>query len=125
MKDVLSQIKTVSSVNAVEKQDLNCLCDNLREVIKQTAYERGGHLASALGAVESITALCKVYDFERDKIIFDVGHQSYAYKILCRGKERFSTLRSFFLTSSRISLISSCSKRALVSNALGFSKSSM
>ena len=94
MKDVLSQIKTVSSVNAVEKQDLNCLCDNLREVIKQTAYERGGHLASALGAVESITALCKVYDFERDKIIFDVGHQSYAYKILCRGKARFSTLRS-------------------------------
>ena len=94
MKNVLSQIKTVSDVNAVEGQDLTCLCNELREVIKQTAYERGGHLASALGAVESITALCKVYDFERDKIVFDVGHQSYAYKILCRGEQRFSTLRT-------------------------------
>ena len=94
MKDILSQITTVSDVCALSKQDLVPLCENLREVIKQTSYERGGHLASALGAVECITALCNVYNFERDKIIFDVGHQSYAYKILCRGKNNFSTLRS-------------------------------
>ncbi len=94
MKDILSQITTVSDVCNLKKEELAPLCESLREVIKETSYERGGHLASALGAVECITALCNVYNFNEDKIIFDVGHQSYAYKILSRGKNNFSTLRS-------------------------------
>ncbi len=93
MEKILSKIKTVSDVTSLSKEDLAILCDELRDVIKQTAYNNGGHLASSLGAVESIAALCNVYDLAKDKIIFDVGHQSYAYKILCRGKQRFSTLR--------------------------------
>ena len=94
MESIVSKIKTLSDVNRLTVDELVSLSNELREIITETAYNRGGHLASALGAVECITALCNVYNFERDKIIFDVGHQSYAYKILCVGKERFSTLRS-------------------------------
>ncbi len=93
MKKILSKIKTVSDVTSLSKEELAILCEELRDVIKQTAYNNGGHLAPSLGAVESIAALCNVYDFAKDKIVFDVGHQSYAYKILCRGEQRFSTLR--------------------------------
>ena len=94
MENILDKIQNLSSVNHLTQGELYLLCDQLRETIKETVYERGGHLSSALGAVEVITALCNVYDFEKDKIVFDVGHQSYAYKILARGKERFKTLRT-------------------------------
>ena len=94
MSNIVSKITSVSDVNNLNREELPVLAQELREIIKETAYNRGGHLSSALGAVECITALCNVYNFKKDKIVFDVGHQSYAYKILCRGKERFSTLRS-------------------------------
>ena len=94
MESIVAKIQNLSDLNALNLSELNLLNEELRGIIKETAYERGGHLASALGAVECITALCKVYNFEKDKIVFDVGHQSYAYKILSVGKERFSTLRS-------------------------------
>ena len=94
MESILSNIKSVLDVTNLNEGQLVALSQELRDVIKQTAYVRGGHLAPSLGAVESITALCNVFNFEKDKIVFDVGHQSYAYKILCRGAERFSTLRT-------------------------------
>ena len=94
MKKILSELKNVSEVCKLGQDDLIVLSSELRQVIKETSYSNGGHLAPSLGAVESITALCNVFNFEKDKIVFDVGHQSYAYKILCRGQERFSTLRS-------------------------------
>ena len=94
MESIISKITCLSDVNKLNNQQLIALTEEIRETIKETAYNRGGHLASALGAVDCITALCNVYNFESDKIIFDVGHQSYAYKILASGKERFSTLRT-------------------------------
>ena len=81
------------SVKKCTKAQLNVLCDELRQVIYETVTQCGGHLASNLGAVESTVALFYVFDFPKDKIVFDVGHQCYAYKLLSGRFERFSTLR--------------------------------
>ena len=71
------------------RSELNVLCDELRSVIYETVTECGGHLASNLGAVEPTVALFYVFDFPKDKIIFDVGHQCYAYKLLSGRGDRF------------------------------------
>ncbi len=55
----------------------------------------GGHLASNLGAVELTVAIDRVYNTEKDRLVFDVGHQSYVHKILTGRREAFSTLRQF------------------------------
>ncbi|MBE7085374.1 MAG: 1-deoxy-D-xylulose-5-phosphate synthase [Clostridiales bacterium] len=75
------------------KNELNVLCDKLRLTIYDTVMRCGGHLASNLGAVESTVALFYVFDFPNDKIVFDVGHQCYPYKLLTGRADRFSTLR--------------------------------
>lgn len=75
------------------KNELELLCEQLRRVIYETVMERGGHLASNLGAVESTVALLYVFDFPNDKVVFDVGHQCYAYKLLTNRFENFQTLR--------------------------------
>ncbi len=80
-------------VKEYSKSQLNVLCDELRGKIYDTVMQCGGHLASNLGAVESTVALFYVFDFPKDKIVFDVGHQCYAYKLLSGRAERFSTLR--------------------------------
>ncbi len=74
-------------------EELNNLCEELRSVILQTVTKCGGHLASNLGAVESTVALFSVFNFPNDKIVFDVGHQCYSYKLLSGRYENFSTLR--------------------------------
>ncbi len=80
-------------VKEYSKSQLNVLCDELRSTIYETVMRCGGHLASNLGAVESTVALFYVFDFPKDKIVFDVGHQCYAYKLLSGRADRFSTLR--------------------------------
>ncbi len=80
-------------VKEYSKNQLNVLCDELRSTIYETVMQCGGHLASNLGAVESTVALFYVFDFPKDKIVFDVGHQCYAYKLLSGRADRFSTLR--------------------------------
>ena len=75
------------------KNELNVLCDELRNVIIDAVTQCGGHLASNLGAVESTVALFYVFDFPNDKIVFDVGHQCYPYKLLSGRYDRFFTLR--------------------------------
>ena len=65
------------TVRELNLKQLNVLCDELREVIHDTVMKCGGHLASNLGAVESTVALFSVFDFKKDKIGFDVGHQCY------------------------------------------------
>ncbi len=72
---------------------LKTLCDALREEIFRTVSECGGHLASNLGTVELTVALHRVFDFPRDKIVFDVGHQCYTHKLLSGRAELFHTLR--------------------------------
>ncbi len=80
-------------IKEYSKNQLNVLCDELRRTIYETVMQCGGHLASNLGAVESTLALFYSFDFPKDKIVFDVGHQCYAYKLLSGRADRFSTLR--------------------------------
>ncbi len=84
---------TPEKVKNSTRNELNVLCDKLRSTIYETVMQCGGHLASNLGAVESTVALFYVFDFPKDKIVFDVGHQCYAYKLLTGRAEQFYTLR--------------------------------
>lgn len=88
LKNIPSNIKNYT------KEQLNVLCDTLRTIIYDTVMQCGGHLSSNLGAIESTVALFHVFDFPKDKIIFDVGHQCYAYKLLSGRADRFLTLRT-------------------------------
>lgn len=87
MRDYLSEIKTVSP------KELNNLSQEIREIIIDAVSKNGGHLSSNLGMVESTVALHRVFDSPKDKIIFDVGHQSYAHKIIT-GRS-LDTLRTY------------------------------
>ena len=69
------------------------LCAEIRDRILNVVSQNGGHLASNLGTVELTVALLSVFDYEKDKFVFDVGHQTYAYKILTGRNENFDTLR--------------------------------
>ena len=80
-------------VKKCTRSELNVLCDELRRIIYKTVTQCGGHLASNLGSVESTVALFYTFDFPKDKIVFDVGHQCYPYKLLSGRLDKFSTLR--------------------------------
>ena len=69
------------------------LAEELRDIIVTTVAETGGHLASSLGVVELTIALHRVFNSPEDKIIWDVGHQAYAHKLLTGRYQRFGTLR--------------------------------
>ncbi len=85
---------SMEDVKAMSADELPALAEKTRARILETVSERGGHLASSLGAVELSIALLRVFDPPRDKIVWDVGHQSYAWKLLTGRWDRFSTLRS-------------------------------
>ena len=91
---LLDNIKDYKDLANLSQDELANLSADLREKIISVTLKNGGHLASSLGAVELTVALLRVFDPEQDKIIFDVGHQSYAYKILTGRKEAFCTLRT-------------------------------
>ena len=76
-------------------EELKPLCEEIRAFLIQSVAKTGGHLASNLGAVELTVALHRVYDTGRDRLIFDVGHQSYAHKLLTGRRDRFPTLRQY------------------------------
>lgn len=71
------------------------LCAQLRQTIIETVSQTGGHLASSLGAVELTVAIHRVFDLNRDRLVFDVGHQCYSHKLLTGRAEQFHTLRTF------------------------------
>jgi 1-deoxy-D-xylulose-5-phosphate synthase len=75
--------------------EMEGLAQEIRDLMIQTVSHNGGHLASNLGVVELTLALHKVFETPRDKIVFDVGHQSYVHKILTGRRDRFSTLRTY------------------------------
>ncbi len=76
-------------------EELQTLCEKIREKILVTVSKNGGHLSSTLGAVELIVAMHYVFDPKKDPFIFDVSHQAYAHKLLTDRWERFDTLRQF------------------------------
>jgi 1-deoxy-D-xylulose-5-phosphate synthase len=90
---LLDRIHCPADVKALPAADLDRLADELRaEMIAATAVN-GGHLASSLGAVELVLACHRVLDLPHDKLLFDVGHQSYAHKLLTGRREGFARLR--------------------------------
>ncbi len=92
---VLDQIHIPHDLKKLDLEELERLCHEMREEILSTVSKTGGHLASNLGVVELTAALHFVFDFPKDKLIWDVGHQSYAHKILTGRRDRFHTLRQY------------------------------
>jgi 1-deoxy-D-xylulose-5-phosphate synthase len=82
-------------LKALAFSDLKAVATEVRSIITEVVDENGGHLGSSLGAVELSIALLRRFDPLKDRIVFDVGHQSYPYKILTDRSERFGTLRTF------------------------------
>lgn len=92
---LLNEIHTRADLLRLTPQENRQLCGEIREFLVRHIARTGGHLASNLGVVELTVALHQVYDTEKDRILFDVGHQSYVHKILTGRMDRFSTLRTY------------------------------
>ena len=91
----LEQIKSPKDLKHLSVDELNSLSREIRETLINTVADRGGHLASNLGVVELTLAIHRVFDMPRDRIIFDVGHQSYVHKLITGRFEQFQTLRTY------------------------------
>ena len=90
---LLEQVNSPEDLKKLSVEELKKLAEEVRKFIVDVVDKTGGHLASSLGVVELTIALLKVFSPPRDEIVWDVGHQSYPYKILTDRKEKFHTLR--------------------------------
>ncbi len=93
MYKILNKIHSSADVHALTTDELEALCVELRKAIMENVSKTGGHLGSNLGAVELTAAIHRVYDTSRDRLVFDVGHQCYAHKMISGRLDKFSTLR--------------------------------
>lgn len=91
--NILDKINAPNDIKKLSAEELEKLPAEIRQFLLLHVSKTGGHLASNLGAVELTIALHRILDFPKDKLIWDVGHQSYIHKILTGRKERFDTLR--------------------------------
>jgi len=90
---LLEEVKDPRELRALPEESLPSLCDELREEIIAICGKVGGHLGASLGAVELIVALHRIFKSPHDALVFDVGHQAYAHKILTGRRDRMPTLR--------------------------------
>ncbi|MEZ5977016.1 MAG: 1-deoxy-D-xylulose-5-phosphate synthase [Planctomycetota bacterium] len=90
---LLDRVGSPAELKALPLEDLPRLCEEIRAFLLDTVQATGGHLGSNLGVVEMTVALHRVYDFARDRIVFDTSHQSYVHKILTGRRDRFDSLR--------------------------------
>ena len=90
---ILDAITKPADLHLLSNDELAILCNEIRQEIITTTSQTGGHLGSSLGAVEIIVALHSLLNCPDDKIVFDVGHQAYAHKLITGRLDRFSTLR--------------------------------
>ncbi|MDD4503488.1 MAG: 1-deoxy-D-xylulose-5-phosphate synthase N-terminal domain-containing protein, partial [Clostridiaceae bacterium] len=93
MYKILDNINSPSDLKKLSYNELETLSAELRDYIINVVSENGGHLASNLGVVELTLALHRIFDTPVDKIVWDVGHQSYIHKIVTGRRESFTTLR--------------------------------
>ena len=91
---VLENVNCPKDLTNLNLEQLNTLAEETRKEILSVINSNGGHLASNLGMVETTIALHRAFDFSKDKLIFDVGHQCYAHKILSDRKDKFATIRT-------------------------------
>ncbi|MBN1306972.1 MAG: 1-deoxy-D-xylulose-5-phosphate synthase, partial [Chitinispirillaceae bacterium] len=94
-ENLLNSINDPSDLRKLSIKELPVLAKEIREYMVDVVSRTGGHLASSLGAVELTLALHYCYNTPEDKLIWDVGHQAYAHKIITGRRERFGTLRQF------------------------------
>ena len=92
---ILETIKDHDSLISLRKEEQELLCDEIREFLVSNVAKTGGHLASNLGVVELTVAIETVFDTRKDRLVFDVGHQSYVHKMLTGRQADFSHLRQF------------------------------
>ena len=92
-KRIIDGIDSPADLRQLERKDLSRLAEEIREEIVSVCSQTGGHLAPSLGVVELTLALHYVFDTPRDKLIWDVGHQAYAHKLITGRREQFKTLR--------------------------------
>ncbi|MDO5557352.1 MAG: 1-deoxy-D-xylulose-5-phosphate synthase [Clostridia bacterium] len=93
MAQILDRIKKIKELKALNYREKKILADEIRNKLLESVSKTGGHLASNLGVVELTIALHSVFDTPKDKIIWDVGHQTYVHKILTGRKDYMDTLR--------------------------------
>ncbi len=91
----LKDIQNPDFLRGLDLEELQMLADDIRLFLIDSISKTGGHLSSNLGVVELTIALHYVFDFKKDKILFDVGHQSYTHKILTGRAKDFDSLRKF------------------------------
>ena len=92
---ILQNINNPEDIKKLSESELYAMCGEIRELIIETVSDTGGHLSPNLGTVELTVAIHRVYDTSRDRLVFDVGHQSYTHKILTGRRDDFPTLRQF------------------------------
>ena len=92
---VLERMNKPNDIKELSDEELKVLADEIREFLINKISVTGGHLASNLGVVELTMALHRVLDLPKDKIIWDVGHQSYTHKLLTGRREGFDELRKY------------------------------
>ena len=92
---ILERIERPNDIKKIERQDYELLASEIRDFLIQKISVTGGHLGSNLGAVELTMALHLSLTLPEDKIIWDVGHQSYVHKLLTGRKEGFENLRKY------------------------------
>jgi len=92
---ILERLHLPDDIKKLNYEELDKLAFEVREFMLESVSKTGGHLAPSLGVVELTLALLKVFDPLNDRIVWDVGHQSYAYKILTDRKDKFHTLRQY------------------------------
>ncbi len=95
MYDLLNTIEDPADLRKLDREQLRQLADELRAFLLDSVSKTGGHLSSNLGTVELSIALHRVFDTPRDRVVWDVGHQTYPHKILTGRRDRMHTLRQF------------------------------
>ena len=93
MSEILTSIHSPVDLRALPKEQLPQLAGELRDFVLQSVSQTGGHLSSNLGTVELTIALHYVFNTPQDRLVWDVGHQTYPHKILTGRREQMNTLR--------------------------------
>mgnify|MGYP001603997652 FL=1 len=92
MSKILENFNDINEIKKMTIQELNDFAKEIRHFLIEKVSKTGGHLASNLGVVELTLSLYNVFDFDTDKLIWDVGHQSYVHKILTGRKDKFDQI---------------------------------
>ena len=95
MSQIIKRINHSHDIKGLTLAELEQLAQEIRHEIMEVVNKNGGHLASNLGTVEITLALHRVYDFPRDRLVWDVSHQTYPHKLITGRRDRFPSLRTY------------------------------